>query len=215
MKFIVARSTLPILLISLALLLTACDQGIAAVPTAQAIDMQAVNTQTGGDQATATAPVANTDVPTVAVGEEATATIDVGQAGSADLNSAGLDLTSVDPCKLLAQDDVKRVMGDVPYKPRLMTQEAYHASCSYVEPTLEVNSPRLFLSLDPIELWDMHPADAQTVGSTGDAAYTVEYNGWRTLSVLLKNKVVVQMDIYPPATEMARQLTLKVIERLP
>jgi hypothetical protein len=138
---------------------------------------------------------------------EATATILVGQ--------SGLDLTSVDPCKLLTQDDVKSAMGDVPYQPKPLGQDAYHTACSYVEPTLEVNSPRLFVSLDPAEMWDLHPSDAQAVSGIGDAAYTVNYSGWRTLSVLLRDRVTVSMDIYPPDLEKAKQLASKAIQGLP
>ena len=212
MKLIGFRSTLPALLIALGLLLTACDQGSATVPTAQAVPTQAEGTQTSGDQATA-APIS--DVPTDIISAEATATILVGQEGSAGVSQAGMDLTKVDPCKLLAQDDVESVMGEVPYAPKLMSQDAYHTACSYVEPTLEVDSPRLFLSLDPAETWDLRIADVQPVSGIGDGAYTHEFDGWQSLWVLLKNKVVVEMDIYPPGTEKSKQIISKAIERLP
>jgi hypothetical protein len=204
MKLTGARATLPVLLMALGLLVAACDQGGDPGRTAQAVSTQAVNAQTNGDPATA-APA--TGVPTDVMSAEATATILVGQ--------GGIDLTSVDPCKLLTQEDVKSAMGDVPYRPKPLGQDAYHTACSYVEPTLEVDSPRLFVSLDPTDLWDLHPSEAEAVSGIGDAAYSVDYSGWRTLSVLLRNKVVVSMDIYPPDLESAKQLISKAIERLP
>jgi hypothetical protein len=202
MKLIGARSTLAVLLTALGLLLASCDQG--GGPAAQPIPTGAVNAQTNSGSATA-APV--TGVPTDVVSAEASATIPVGQ--------KGIDLANVDPCKLLTQDDVKSAMGDVPYEPKPLGQDAYHTACSYVEPTLQVDSPRLFISLDPTDLWDLHPSSARAVSGIGDAAYTVDYSGWRTLSVLLRNKVIVAIDIYPPDLEKAKQLTSKAIERLP
>src|SRR6476469_9076286 len=203
-KFTGARATLSVLLMALGLLLAGCDQAGAPGRTAQAVSTQAVNAQTNGDLATA-APV--TKVPTDVMRAEATATVLVGQ--------VSIDLTSVDPCKLLTREDVKSAMGDVPYRPKPLGQDAYHTACSYVEPTLEVNSPRLFVSLDPADTWDMHSPDVQTVSGIGDGAYTLEFDGWRSVWVLLKDKVIVEMDIYPPDTEMAKQLISKVIERLP
>jgi hypothetical protein len=143
----------------------------------------------------------------------ATATIVVG--GEDDPPQEGLDLLSVDPCKLLTQDEVQGVMGDVPYEPKPLTQEAYHTACSYVEPTLEVNSPRLFLSLDPTEMWDWQLPDVQPVSGIGDGAYTRDFDGWRSMWVLVKKKAVVEMDIYPPDTEKAKQLISMAIGRLP
>ncbi len=106
-------------------------------------------------------------------------------------------------------------MGDVPFEPDPMSQTEYHTACSYVEPTLEVNSPRLFLSLDATDTWDMHLPDVENVTGIGDGAYTREFDGWRSLWVLLKNRAIVQIDIYPPDLEKAKQLISKVVERLP
>lgn len=198
MKSIKAKAILPMLLIALALLVTACDQGSAAGPSAPAVKTQ---TNSGSTAAPATG------MPTEVTSTDATADVHTGQ--------GGLDLMKVDPCKLLTQDEVKSAMGNVPYAPKPLSQESYHTACSYVEPTLEVDSPRLFLSLDPAEMWEMHSTDAQVVSGIGDEAYSINYNGWRTLSVLLRNKVTVSIDIFPPDLEKAKELTSKAIGRLP
>ena len=184
------RTIVTALLLVLGILLAACDQ------------QSSTSTNT---------PIRST----VAAGEDAGDTPPTVKVNEGNPPQAGLDLLLVDPCKLLTKDDVISVMGNVPFGPRPMTQEAYHTACSYVEPTLEVNSPRLFLSLDPADTWDMHLPDVQTVSGIGDGAYTREFDGWRSVWVLLKDKVIVEMDIYPPDTEMAKQLISKVIERLP
>jgi hypothetical protein len=196
MHLFARRTTVTVLLVALGILLAACGQG----------QQSSTSTNT---------PVSST-VATVAAGENASETPDTPTAVSeGNPPQGGLDLLSVDPCKLLTQDDVISAMGNVPFAPKPMTQNEYRTACSYVEPTLEANSPRLFLSLDPVDTWDMHSTDVQPVDGIGDGAYTQNFDGWRSVWVLLKNKVIVEMDIYPPDTEMAKQLISKVIERLP
>lgn len=144
----------------------------------------------------------------------ATATVLAGDAGIAP--AAGLDLTKVDPCKLLTEAEVKSVMGNVPFAPKLQTQAAYHAGCSYVEPDLTVHSPRLFLSLDQTDTWMFHTEGADAVsGLQGEAVTQLVSSGWRTVWVLLKGKAVVSLDIDPPDVEKAKQLLSQAIKRLP
>ncbi len=226
-KLLAYRATATALLITFGSLLAACGQqsnpssntsasstatGNTAVISTPNSNTSASNTATG-DTPVSNVPADTKSLEATIVSGMATATVLAGIGGNTP--QSGLDLASLDPCKLLTQDDVKSAMGAAPYAPRQMSQTTYHTGCSYVEPTLEENSPRLSLSLDTIDTWELHTHDVQTVSGVGDQAETHEFSGWRSLWVLLKNKVVVQVDIYPPDVEKAKQLTQKAIGRLP
>lgn len=225
-KLLTYRATATALLITFGALLAACDQQgssipntpVANTPVSKSASNSAASSTTASNTATGNTAVSNTPADTgsleaTIISAMSTATVLAGSEGNTP--QSGLDLLSLDPCKLLTRDDVKSAMGDAPYAPRQMSQAAYHTGCSYVEPTLEENSPRLFLSLDSTDTWDLHPPNVQPIGGIGDAAQTLEFSGWRSLWVLLKSKVVVQLDIYPPDVEKAKQLALRAIKRLP
>lgn len=135
--------------------------------------------------------------------------------GSGDTAPAGIDLATFDPCSLLTADEITSAMGDVPVAPRQMSASVDHTACSYVEPTLEVNSPRLFLSLDPTDYWDLYNVSTEPVSGLGDGAFLKDFNGWQSLYALAKNKAIVSLDFYPKDVEVAKQLLQKALDRLP
>lgn len=243
-KLFAHRTTAAALLVTLGVLLAACGQqssisagtpvaGIAAGNTAAGntaggstpvAGMATGNTATGNTttSSTATGDAAASGAPAEGVSSEATLIPALATAGAltGDAGStpqAAFDLTALDPCKLLTEGDVKSAMGSVTYAftPKPQYQDAFHTACSYVEPGLEENSPRLFLVVETTDTWEMHTSDVQTVSGIGDEAQTHNFNGWRSLWVLLKNRALVQVDIYPPDLEKAKQLASKAIQRLP
>lgn len=194
-----------IILILIASILAACDSnGVPAsntpTPTVNFPDQSVTAPTIASAQAT---------VENILATAEAMPTVD------SPISTGALDLTKLDPCALLTKEEITALMGDVPVAPHPMTQTEDHTACSYVEPTLEVNSPRLFLSVEPPALWDYHVKDVTSVSGVGDKAETADFDGWRTIWVLVNNKAVVSLDIYPQDTEAAKQLAQKAIDRLP
>lgn len=238
------RATLLALVIATAaLLLAACGQGNDTAPAATAVTMgagaailpttlaAAAATATmladatqisGSDGAIpqATAPAAHS-TPTAPgagnagdAGAEAAAT-PAEEPSDAGFMQRGIDLTKVDVCKLLSEQEVTSVMGAVPVMPTPLTSDPDHIACAYVSPTLEENSPMLWLTLDIPGYWELHPSSAEDVTGIGDQAQTEILGGWRSLWVLLNKRAVVQVDIVPTDLEMAKQLAQLVMNRLP
>jgi hypothetical protein len=92
--------------------------------------------------------------------------------------------------------------------------------CVYV-PQSESTDPLVDVSLWPPDEWEEDKAfmraqgDPIAVAGIGDGAVTMDAIIWQQLKVLLKDKVVVDVRVYPPNAEHARQIAAKVIEKLP
>ena len=153
----------------------------------------------------------------------ATATVLVGEQGGAEavLPPGGIDLSKIDPCSLLTNDDVAAVMGQVDYKPNAKSFSIIgEIDCTFVQMG-SLESPFLQVSVVPPEYWEHETGQLvidgapSKVADIGDEAVTADVKAWQKLMVLLKGKAFVSIRIYPKNIEGARELAAKVIERLP
>jgi hypothetical protein len=198
----------------------------------------------GGDQPAASqGDTANTDAIALATalaetaGEEqgdqenmddvlsalATATVLVGEQGGegAALPPGAIDLSKIDPCSLLTQDEVEAIMGPVDYKQIRGTGIVGEIHCTFVTGGYEL--PHLQVSVWPPDpySWEFETGQLvvdgtpSSVAGIGDEAVTADVKAWQKLFVLLKGKAFISVRINPKDVEDAKQIAAKVIERLP
>ena len=210
------------------MLLTGCG-GEQAAPLATATTTspggagqpQASLTQTALMPGEPPAAIAATETAMTAAIETEVAFND--QARGTPVAQGGLDLSKVDPCALLTEAEVKAVLGSVKYDP---VEESFPnlssmRRCIYVAQIESSADPLLEVRVGPLGDWEEDKAflgatgDLVQVTGVGDEAFTVDAITWQRIMVLLRGKAQVEVLVYPPNAEHAKQLALKVIEKLP
>lgn len=151
----------------------------------------------------------------------ATATVLAGQM-PASAPAQGIDMSKVDACKLLSQADIEAVIGAVKYDPHSYTStEGRQKQCIYVatvvEETDKVEGKSVNLVIWPTSDWEMLKAGrSDAVSGIGDEAYTASLGPTGlALWALLRERAIVNIEVYPKDIEIAKKLALKAIEKLP
>jgi hypothetical protein len=193
-----SRTTLSVL--ALALLLSGCGGGTASPQSGQ------VNTDDPSALATA-----------IAAEVEAAS----GTTGTSGSQSKGLDLSTIDPCTLLTEEDVAAIMGPVNVKPTFTDiPGAVSKDCVFVNRD-NMTDPMLSVMLSPLDRWEYEKLSLQVDGTpsnvsgVGDEAVTADAVAWQRLLVLVKDRAFIQVRIVPKDVEMAKKIAEKVIENLP
>lgn len=170
----------------------------------------------------ASLPAAHTGTPAATVarsGENnstsatATVSVETSRGGS----SQPFDVSKVDPCGLLSKADIESVMGPVEYSP-----DNQKPTCVYVQMLGRGDSNEGGKQVEVVvwetDYWEQQQvlhAGAQSVAGVGDEAFTDELPLWQGLWVLLRDRAVVQVHVFPKDVESAKKLALKAIEKLP
>jgi hypothetical protein len=131
-------------------------------------------------------------------------------------------MSKVDACALLSQAEIEAVMGPVTYDPHDYTSQGSEQKlCIYVGTVVEdgdkVEGKSVSVVVWPVSDWEMlSTARGGTVSGIGDAAVTSDLGPTGlALWVLVRDRAVVDVEIFPKDMESARKLALKVIEHLP
>ena len=132
-------------------------------------------------------------------------------------------MSQVDACALLSQADIEAVMGPVTFDPHAYSsQGGEQKQCVYVATVVEqddgsVTGKDVNLVVWPISDWEMlKTARGGTASGIGDEAVTSDLGPTGiALWVLVRDRAVVNVQVFPKDIEIAKKLTLKVIEHMP
>jgi hypothetical protein len=183
--------------------------------------------QSTGLSATATvgAPVAGDAEPTAtSVATDAAPTTPAQQTGGG--MSIGLDMTNVKPCSLLTKEEVEALMGPSETPPNETISIIGDVGCTFFVGWDESNH-FLQVNIYPPVYWldiEMRNIEADgpviSVAGLGDKAVTYPITTFdgkerQELTVLLEKKAAVSVVITPRDVEKAKEVMVKILERLP
>lgn len=203
-----------VLLVAVLFLLAACGDNIPTPSAQPDTSTSSTGTTSNAEPTSEQSGEIPGDLPSAL----ATATI---LASQMPPQNPGLDLSTLDPCSFLTQEEAESVLGPLDWNPTPKFNHIDEESGCAFDPNYEGSQHKtLTVGLIKADRWDYETTQAPPKGKgslngVGDQSITWDASMWRTSLILLRDRVIIVLRTEPKDQEQAAQLARMIIAHIP